>query len=311
MKRRLPPFAAIRAFEAAARNGSFTTAADELNVTQSAISHQVKRLEAFLGVQLYRRAPQGIELTSAGQSYLEELTGIMDRLDASTRRLRGPEQPALVRIRATPAFTTRWLLPRMHRFQAEHPDLDYDISIGFPPTDFSNGDVDLFIHWGAEPVAGARVEPFFDSVRAPVASAAYLESGPKIERPADLLTVTLLRDKVQDGWSKWFKSCGVVPPANPRGPLFAHCELALRAAETGQGVALPYTALIQDELESGGLIRLFDQETPPVTIYSIAYQECSAKDPAIRAFRDWLVDEVPPATSPLPVAAAGGRGTKA
>ena len=176
MRRRLPPFAAIRAFEAAARNGSFTTAADELNVTQSAISHQVKRLEGFLGVKLYVRAPQGIELTSAGQSYLEELTGIMDRLDESTRRLCGPDQPTLVRIRATPAFTTRWLLPRMHRFQAKHPDLDYDISIGFPPTDFSGGNVDLFIHWGAEPVEGSRVEPFFDSVRAPVANAAFLES---------------------------------------------------------------------------------------------------------------------------------------
>jgi LysR family glycine cleavage system transcriptional activator len=308
MRRRLPPFAAIRAFEAAARNGSFTTAADELNVTQSAISHQVKRLEGFLGVKLYVRAPQGIELTSAGQSYLEELTGIMDRLDESTRRLCGPDQPTLVRIRATPAFTTRWLLPRMHRFQAKHPDLDYDISIGFPPTDFSGGNVDLFIHWGAEPVEGSRVEPFFDSVRAPVANAAFLERVPKIERPADLLTVTLLRDKVQDGWSQWFKSCGVVPPATPRGPCFAHCELVLRAAETGQGVALPYTALIQEELESGHLIRLFDQETPPVTIYSIAYQESVARDPAIRAFRDWLVDEAPPTTSPLPIAAVGGQG---
>lgn len=307
MRRRLPPFAAIRAFEASARNNSFSVAADELNVTQSAISHQVKRLEEFLGVQLFVRAPQRLSLTPAGQDYLGELTGILDRLDESTRRLCYPDQPELVRIRATPAFTTRWLLPRMHRFQSDYPDLDYEVTIGFPPTNFSKGDVDVFIHWGEDPVGGARVEPFFESARAPVASGEFLRNAPEIKRPADLLAVTLLHDKVQDGWSQWFESCGVVPPATQRGPRFAHCELALQAAETGQGVALTYTALIQGELESGRLVRLFDQETPPVIIYSLAYQECDANDPKIRAFRDWIFDEVQGLpSSQLRIVATGG-----
>ncbi len=307
MRRRLPPFAAIRAFEASARNNSFTVAADELNVTQSAISHQVKRLEEFLNIPLFVRAPQGLSLTPAGQDYLGELTGILDRLDASTRHLCHPDQPELLRIRATPSFTTRWLLPRMNRFQSDYPDLDYEISIGFPPTDFSQGDVDVFIHWGADPVVGARVEPFFKSARAPVASGEFLRNAPRIKRPIDLLAVTLLHDKVLDGWSQWFESCGVVPPATQRGPRLAHCELVLQAAEAGQGVALPYTALIQPELESGRLVRLFDQETPPVIIYSIAYQECEANDPKIRAFRDWIVDEVRDIpSSQLRIVATGG-----
>jgi LysR family glycine cleavage system transcriptional activator len=307
MRHRLPPFAAIRAFEATARHSSFTLAADELNVTQSAISHQVKRLEEFLHTPLFVRAPQGPSLTPAGQGYLEELTGILDRLDASTRRLCYPSQPEIVRIRATPAFTTRWLLPRMHRFQSGYPDLDYEITIGFPPTDFSQGDVDIFIHWGADPVVGARVEPFFRSARFPVASREFLRNAPEVQRPADLLAITLLHDKVMDGWSQWFDSCGVVPPATQRGPRFAHCELVLQAAETGQGVALPYTALIQPELESGCLVRLFDQETPPVIIYSLAYQERDANDPKIRAFRDWILNEARGSpSSQLRIAATGG-----
>jgi len=195
----------------------------------------------------------------------------------------------------------------MHRFQSGYPDLDYEITIGFPPTDFSQGDVDIFIHWGAGPVVGARVKPFFRSARFPVASREFLRNATEVRRPADLLAVTLLHDKVMDGWSQWFDSCGVVPPATQRGPRFAHCELVLQAAETGQGVALPYTALIQPELESGCLVRLFDQKTPPVIIYSLAYQECDANDPKIRAFRDWILNEARGSpSSQLRIAATGG-----
>jgi len=136
MKRKLPPLAAIRAFESAARLGSFTDAAIELNVTQSAISHQVKRLEELIGRDLFLRSPRGIELTAIGQTYRRELTELLDRLDHCTERLVQHDFREVLRIRATPAFTTRWLLPRMRTFSAEYPDLDYDVTIGFPPTDF-------------------------------------------------------------------------------------------------------------------------------------------------------------------------------
>ena len=298
MTRRLPPFAAIRAFEAAARHESFTEASLELNVTQSAVSHQVKRLEAFLGTPLFLRVPHGVELTPAGNAYLRELTEVLDRLDASTRRLREAGAAEVLRLRATPAFTTRWLLPRMRSFQAAHPDIDYEISTGLPPTDLSRGDVDVVVHWGAEPVPGARVEPFLRSARVPAASPDFLRAVPEIDSPADLLGVTLLHDEVKDGWAAWFDSCGVRHPESWRGPRFAHCELALQAAETGQGVALPYTALIQRELESGRLVRLFRHESPPVVIYSLAYRECDAARPKVRRFRDWIFDQVAETASP-------------
>lgn len=296
--RRLPPFAAVRAFEAAARHENFTEAAVELNVTQSAISHQVKRLEAFLDTRLFQRGPHGVELTRAGRDYLAELTELLDRLDASTRRLREPDQAELLRIRATPAFTTRWLLPRMQDFQAAFPDLDYEVAIGLPPTDLSQGDVDVVVHWGAEPVPGARVEPFLRSARSPVSSRAFLRAAPAIDSPADLLGVTLLHDKVQDGWPAWFDSCGVTAPAAWRGPRFDHCELVLQAAEAGLGVALPYTALIQRELESESLVQLLHHETPPVVIYSLAYRECDAEDPKVGNFRDWVFDQATEPTLP-------------
>jgi len=306
MGRKLPPFAAIRAFEAAARCGSFTEASHQLNVTQSAISHQVKRLEEYVGIQLFERAPRGLKLTPAGQDYLGELTSILDRLDESTRQLCCQDRQDLLRIRATPAFITRWLLPRMHGFQSDFPDLDYEVTIGFPPTDFSQGDVDIYIHWGTNPVAGARVEPFFKTTRSPVASGEFLRNAPEIQRPEDLLGVTLLHDEIQDGWSQWFQSCRVLPPLRQRGPRFAHCELALQAAETSQGVALAYLALIQSELQSGHLVRLFDEETPPQIIYSLAYQERDAGKRKIEVFRDWLLCEVRRTRTPLHVVASGG-----
>lgn len=303
MSRRLPPFAAVRAFEAAARHLSFTRAAEELCLTQSAVSHQVKSLEAFLGTELFQRRPRGVALTAAGRAYLRELTEVLDRLDFSTRRVAASQARAPLRIRGTPAFAARWLVPRMHRFYARHPEIEWQVSTGLPPTDFARGDADVVIHWGAEPVAGARVEPFLESPRAPVAAPGLAETV-RARRPADLLKVTLLHDQVQDGWGGWFESAGVAAPAAARGPRFAHCDLVLAAAESGQGVALAYTTLIDRELASGRLVRLFDHETPPAIIYSLAYPEALADDPRIRAFRACIFNEVESGARPA-LAAVG------
>lgn len=298
MPRRLPPFAAIRAFEAAARHLSFTRAAEELCLSQSAVSHQVKSLEAFLGTELFQRRPRGLALTAAGAAYLGELTQVLDRLDFSTRRVAASGVAQPLRIRGTPAFVARWLVPRMHRFHARHPDIEWQVSTGLPPTDFSRGDADVVIHWGSDPVPGACVEPFLESPRAPVAAPRLLREAPAPRRPADLLELTLLHDQVRDGWAGWFESLGIAAPATPRGPRFAHCDLVLAAAESGQGVALAYTALIDRELASGRLLRLFEHETPPVVIYSLAYPECLATDPRIGAFRDWILGESAERTRP-------------
>jgi LysR family glycine cleavage system transcriptional activator len=297
MKRKLPPLAAIRAFESAARLGSFTDAAVELNVTQSAISHQVKRLETLIGRDLFLRSPRGIALTAIGKTYLGELTGLLDRLDDCTQRLVQCDIKDVLRIQATPAFITRWLLPRMHSFSAEYPELDYDVTIGFPPTDFSRNDVDIYIHWGTEPVEGACVEPFFQTAASPVASKRFLQTAPALRQPRDLLKVPLLFEKVDDGWAEWFKTCGITLPASQRGPRFAHCDLAYTAAEAGEGVALAYLALVEREIADGRLVRLFEHETTPSVIYSLAYRQRDSSDPKIQGFRDWIHRGCMPAAS--------------
>jgi LysR family glycine cleavage system transcriptional activator len=125
-----------------------------------------------------------------------------------------------------------------------------------------------------------------------VARPAFLRDA-RIRRPADLLEVPLIYDMVDDAWEEWFALCGLGPPASPRGPRVAHCELALVAAEAGQGVDLSYLGLIEKELASGRLVRIFEQETLPFTMYSIAYREIDAAEPKIRAFRNWAMSQVP------------------
>ena len=290
MSRRLPPLPAIRAFEAAARRMSFARAADDLCVTPSAVSHQIRALEDFLGTALFRRAPGGLALTGAGECYRRDLTRLLDMLDASTRRIarRGGDDP--LRVLSTPGFAARWLVPRL-RSLASHAPIEILVSQGAPCTDFASNGADVVIHWGAKPVPGVVVEPMMQSGRYPVASAAFVE-GQGVATPRDLLSVTLLHDEVLDAWGSWFRLAGVAAPELPRGPRLAHCELTLTAAERQQGVALAYDAMARGTIAEGRLVRLFDIETAPITIYSFAYPEGRSRCPMIRALREWMFAEV-------------------
>ncbi len=292
MKRKLPPFKAVRAFEAAARHLSFKAAAAELNVTQSAISHQVKCLEEYLGVLLFVRQPAGVELTAPARLYLHDLTSLLDNLDTCTQTICREEASGPLAIQATPAFAARWLVPRMDRFNRRFPDIELQVSTALPPTDFSRGDLDVVIHWGDEPVPGVVIEPFLTSRRFPVCSPALLDYGPELDCPGALRQFTLLRDVVADGWEAWFESAGGETTGPRGGPRFEHCELVLTAAEQGQGVALAYGALIENELADGKLVRIFEAETSRRLIYSIAYLESRRNVPKIAHFRDWIFDEI-------------------
>lgn len=291
MRRELPPFAAIRAFEAAARHQSFQDAAEELHVTQSAISHQVRRLEDFLDVALFRRNGHGVALTPVGIDYCGDVSAILDGLDASTERIRGAEDAGLLSVRATPAFASRRLLPRMGGFNRAYPEIELQITTTTYPMHFPRNGVDVLIQYGQEPAPGLRVDPFLASARFPVCSAEVVETGPAIRKPEDLFRLTLLRDLVGDDWDAWFTCAGGKMPARIKGPRFAHCELTLRAAEQGQGVALAYGALIADEIAENKLVRLFDLETPPKVIYSLAFPESLANRSRIAAFRNWIFAE--------------------
>ncbi len=289
-KRQVPPFPALRAFEAAARHLSFRAAADEICVTPSAVSHQVRTLEEFLGTPLFRRDGNHIALTRAGETYLGELTAILDRLDICTRQVARSVAGGPLTVTCTPGFAARWLVPRLTRCPA-HDQIKLEVPDGAPSTDFARNGADLVIAWGAPSVPGAVVEPLMQSGRYPVCSP-HLKARAGMQRPEDLLEQTLLHDKVMDAWNKWFRLAGVSDPELPCGPRLAHCELTLTAAERGQGVALAYDAMARGALRAGTLVRLFDVTVPPITIYSVAYPKTRRGCPRIRAFRDWIFAEV-------------------
>ena len=177
MKRTLPPFPAVRAFESAARHLSFKDAAEELHVTQSAISHQVKGLEDFLGSALFRRAPSGVTLTPAGEDYFDDVSSILDQLDAVTRRNKDCDIGGPLRVRATPAFAARWLVQRINAFHSQFPDIDLYVTTTIETTDFRTDDVDVLLQYGQQHASGLRVEPFLASARIAVCSPMLLDNG--------------------------------------------------------------------------------------------------------------------------------------
>lgn len=287
MGRRFPPFAAVRAFEATARRLSVKDAADELCVTPSAVSHQIRALEEFLDTALFERKGNRLSLTFTGRAYVGKLTALLDALDETTRELNDTESE--LRVLCTPGFAARWLVPRLNRLPFGNA-IRLRVSEGAPDTDFGRNDADVVIHWGGEPVDGLVVEPFMASNRFPVASPELVRRE-GLETPLDLLRVTLIHDEVMDAWDEWFRLAGMPVPSMPRGPRFPHCEIATTAAERGQGVSLAYEAMVADTLAHGSLVRLFDTVTMPVTLYAVACPESRATHPRIRAFRDWIFAE--------------------
>lgn len=289
MGRRLPPFTAVRSFEAAARHLSFKSAADELCVTPSAVSHQVRLLEEYLDTSLFDRDGNRLTLTLTGKAYVGKLTGLLNALEESTVAVSNSDRQEL-RILSTPGFAARWLVPRLGRLSFGN-DIRLRVSEGAPSTDFAHNDADVVIMWSDVPVQGVVVLPLMATGRFPVISP-ELQRSENIQRPEDLLRVTLFHDEVQDGWAEWFDAAGVEKPDFPRGPRFANCELSTTAAEQGQGVALAYGAVAQGTLDSGRLVRLFDIGTTPVTIYSVAVASSRAHEPRIRDFCNWIFNEV-------------------
>jgi len=195
MKRKLPPFAAIRAFEATARLQSFTAAADELCVTQSAISHQVRGLEEFLGVILIDRKPSGVVATPDGKVYLSRIVGVLDELAAATQEFDDASLEGNLTVTATPMFISRWLLSRLPQFNLAYPMIQIDIKSTDNPMQFHEHNTDILIQYGNLSTGGLSVYPFLTSTRSPVCSPGYLASVPPIDNPADLAEADLLASR--------------------------------------------------------------------------------------------------------------------
>ncbi len=284
MGRKLPPFAAVRAFEATARHMSVKAAADELCLTASAVSHQIKALEGFLDTQLFERSGNRLTLTLTGQGYAGKLTQLLDSFQDETQAARGGART--LRVLSTPGFAARWLVPRLPRLDFAR-DIRLRVSNGAPSLDFATNEADVVIQWADRPTPGLSVTPLMASVRYPVISPA-LKAREGVSRPEDLLRQTLFYDETDDAWPEWFAAVGLPGAKLPDGPTYPNCELSTTMVEQGQGVSLAYDAVVRGTLASGRLERLFDIVTPPMAIYSVACQEARADEPRITAFREWL-----------------------
>ncbi len=300
MARRLPPLNALRAFEAAARHLSFTKAAEELYVTQAAVSHQIKALEAALGVQLFRRLNRRLMLTDAGQLYLPALTEAFDGIEAATGRLHADENAGSLSVSVANSLAAKWLLPRLPRFRERHPEIDVEISAADRLVDFGRDNVDMGIRYGLGNYPGLKVDPLMEDTVFPVCSPQLAEGGlvdgsPPLRAPEDLHRHTLLHDDVGTGeapnWRRWLTAAGVTGVNPERGPRYSHSSLVLQAAIDGQGVALGRSSLVSLDLEAGRLVQPFGPTLPSHYACYVVSPVATAERPKIKAFRDWLLEE--------------------
>jgi LysR family transcriptional regulator, glycine cleavage system transcriptional activator len=291
MLRRLPSLNALKAFEAAARHESFTKAAQELHVTQGAVSHQVKALEAELGLRLFTRHRQRLVITDPGRSYLEVVRDAFDRLALGTDRLVQRQKSGVLTLTTSPNFAAKWLVHRLGRFVETHPDIDLRVSASMQHIDFAHEDIDLAIrhgdgNWPALHVTRLCAEELF-----PVCSPKLMRGRAALRAPADLKRHTLLHVGDQRGWSEWLEAAKVNGDDVPRGPIFSQASMAIDAAVDGHGVALARTALASWDLGAGRLVRPFALALKAPYAYWIVCPKSTAELPKISTFREWLIAE--------------------
>jgi LysR family glycine cleavage system transcriptional activator len=291
MPRRLPALNALKAFEAAARYESFTRAAEELCVTQGAVSHQVKALEAELGLKLFNRERQRLVITEAGRAYLNVVRDAFDRIASGTERLLQRQNAGALTVSTSPNFAAKWLVHRLGRFAEAHPNIDLRVSASLQHVDFAREDVDLAIRHGDGQAPGLHVTRLCAEELFPVCSPKLLEGGNPLRKPADLRRHTLLHVNDRQDWSRWLEAAGAKSVDVSRGPVLNQASMAIDAAIDGQGVALARSALAAWDLISGHLVRPFPMALPASFAYWIVCPKATAKLPKIAAFTDWLLAE--------------------
>jgi len=291
MVRRLPPLKALRAFEAASRHLSFTEAAKELFVTQAAISHQVKALESFLDVALFKRLNRGLMLTAHGQSYLPAVRRAFDLIADSTARVMQDEEEGTLTVTVLPSFAARWLVARLGRFREIHPEIDVYVSPTAEIIDFGRESVDVGIRYGRGEYPGLRTDRLLEEDIVPVCAPSLLEGEHPLSQAGDLAHHTLLHDTSHWGLATWLLAAGVDGVEPARGPIFRDSSDLVTAAVAGQGIALARGVLAHDELVDGRLVCPFELTLPTEFAYYIVCPEARANRPKIVAFRDWLLAE--------------------
>lgn len=285
---RLPPLNSIRAFDAAARHLSFSRAAEELSVTHGAISHQVKTLEQWLGVTLFRRGGQSVHLTDQGRLYLATISPALASIAVASRNLSEQE---VLRVNTLPSFAMRWLFPRLVKFRAAFPRINVELSTGLQRVDELSSNIDVIIRREPETVAGMVKRRFIGEMHLPICAPQIIRDG-CLNGIEDLRRQTLLHCEARPtAWSDWlaaFWPARLVPAKSLR---LEHLYFALQAALDGLGVAMGPSSLIASDISAGRLVVPFGKRFLPCESYFIILPEDRQHDPVVKTFCDWLEEE--------------------
>jgi len=293
----LPPLNSLRAFEAVGRHLSFSKAANELNVTPGAISQQIRGLEEFLEIKLFKRRNRSIVLTDSGQVFLPLLSDGFSRIAEAVDSVRRSQGEEPLTITAAPSFTSKWLIPRLCKFQALHPEIDVRIDASSRLVDFVREDIDVGIRFGTGEIEGLDSNYLFSFDLIPVCSPDLKHEGKAVHDLSDIRHHTLLHSQDTDfdpsfpDWAMWLATAGVDDVDASRGIFFSQGEMVIEAAIEGQGIALGASVMVAGALESGRLVQPFETRLPVRLSFHLITTRQKTRSSKIGAFRQWILDE--------------------
>ena len=291
---RLPPIAAMRALEASSRHLSFTKAADELFISQSAISHQIRHIEDLWGFKLFERQGKRLTITKEGQLIVPVIRDFLENMHRTLNEITNTEISSSIRVSLLQSFAVKWLVPRLGRFNELNPEINVWISTTDDLINFATDEVDMGIRLGYGQWPDLHVEPFLHEYVFPVCSPRFLKRLPPPETPVDLLQYPLLYRHSFDicpRWRDWFQDAGIVVKTLPRGSRFPDTSMAIQAAIDNQGIALARSAHVEKDLAAGRLIKLFNVDSQSPVEYFLVCPHKAVSQPRIAAFRHWLLEE--------------------
>ncbi len=295
----LPPLNGLRAFEATARNMSFTQAAEELHVTPAALSYQVRQLEEILGIKLFKRLNRAIELTPQGQALFPGIRAGFERMDEAMRTLRRRAETNVLVVSVGPAFAAKWLAPRLYRFIQRHPDIDPRISANIQISDFENEQIDLAVRFGTGAYPNLHSERLISDYVTPLCSPELVADthAHPLKAPEDLAHHVLIHDESLSfienvpSWQVWCEAAGLTIIDLDGGVHFSLADHGLDAAVEGAGVVLGRIALAHFDLKSGRLVAPFALKIPVAYSFYVVSPMATKDDPKVTAFREWLLEE--------------------